>query len=264
MSKTYNINTGSSGIIDKSLLSVMPCGHKPNSQFYWKSTLMYEIVRTINDADIAAFLCVVKAYTDNKFDALSKGTGQTFHLADVVEHNEEDKDLAVSVFSVYVSEVSRLAYNRRASSKMLLESLERISSLNIHLLDDKLRSRGFIKLINAAVLSDDKKTVRVSINRQVLKSLAANKLQYNFDKMLQLKGLAKRLYLVMQNRKYKAGKGKYRYTNIDDAELRLAMNHNNKDTKKIFERLFKEIGIKFVLGRNGKWFYPEKRLNVFA
>lgn len=257
MQKVYNINTSVKGMGSRSVTSIGLVGYPDYHKFKYGDQLLYHMGRRLTDSDKKVFACVIKAYADNSYDLLKAAKDKKLDPMDA-------EPLDIVKFSVSVKEISNLALRDRARPARVLDALKKMAGIQIYLLDDEGNERGFIQVIGGAILSDDKKTIEVSFNKNMLRHFASNMISYNFKELMGYSGFSARLFGVMQGRKYLAKKGKkydeYRYTNISDAELRFLMNNNDKNSKKKFEEAFKEIGINFVLGRNGKWYYPEKEI----
>lgn len=256
MENLYKINGGVSAVAPRSILTMMPVGYPAGTKVYWQGTIMYEMVNKISDADIRVFMCALKAFTDNDYDKITKSKDYNDIQCGKISAGHSTS------FNVSVKELSLVAHNERSRPEKVVKSLSNIAGLQIHLLNEKLASKGFAVLVTGAVLSEDKKTIEVSINTRFLVDMAKNLVQYNFVKMLSFKGLDQRLYMVMQARKFSSGKGKYGYHCINDDDLRIALNSDSKNSKYAIAKSFKNIGINFVLGR-GRWDYPAKNLNIF-
>jgi len=253
--KTLHVGTGSSAILGKNILCVGLCGKHDNMQFVWEKTLMYSLTSTITDRDMRVFYCIIKAFTDNQHDNIKN------KLSKLKASEKEGDTLKSIIFKVDAKEISKLAFKGRSRPKWIEEALAKIVGISIQTLNvDGVPSRGKASVLNGVEISGDGKGIIVSFNRNMLIHFSQAYIQYNFHKMLSLSGLGQRLFMAMQNYKYFISKNKYGYTYIPDFELRELMNHDNANTKRVFEKLFKEMGVNFVLGRDGKWFYPEAKI----
>lgn len=258
MKEVFELNRGTGAIAPRSVLRVMPVGYPAGTKVYWHGTLMYEMVKKISDADMRVFFCAMKAFTDNNYANMMKSK----EFSDI--ECERISTGNTTAFNVSVKELSRVAYKERSRPQKVLNALSNIAGLQIHLLDEKLASKGFAVIVTGAVLSKDKQTIEISVNTRFLVDMAKNLVQYNFEKMLSYKGFTQRLYIVIQGYKFPLGKNKYGYHNILDKDLRIAMNiAKNPNAKRKLEDAFKELGINFVLCRSGKWDYPAKNLKIF-
>ncbi len=252
MSKTTEIPTmglgeGDSAVMSHTLINRIPVNYSPGTEIMYGEHMLYTTGKTVRDADMKVFLCILKAYTDNKHDTLVKAK----------KRPTVEISLDSIIFNVSVAEISTLAYKQRARGKRLVQSLERLAEMKIHLLDDKGDMMGFVQLVGGSKLSKDRKTLEVAMNKSFLKDMAKTLVQYNFPKMLELKNLDFRLYIAMQQRKYMFKNGRYAYTNIDHDELLAVLNTNPKNAKSKIKKAFQSIGIDFVLGTNNKWHYPK-------
>jgi hypothetical protein len=250
MSDVLTMNNGSTAIVHSDVLELTPIGYPDGASIRYGNKLLYQATKTIRDADMRVFLCILKAYTDNRYDAIVR-TKEEASITSV-------DSFEVASFRVDVSQISNIAYGQRARGTRLLEAMERIAGLKIHLLNDKGEAVGFVNIVAGVELSKDRKSLKIGINKRFLIDMSKKLVSYNFDKLISLNGLDFRLYMVMQGRKYKSGKNKYCYTNIDDKRLRLALNSDNPNTKAKIAKSFENIGINFTLGNNGKWDYPQK------
>ena len=253
-SEIMNVSTGNSAVMSHTLLKRIPVNYTPGAAIMYGARVLYSTAKTVRDNDMKVFLCILKAYTDNKFEAIEKAKNTDYTLSLDVGTPTNFTD-----FKINTKEISRLAYNgdTRTRAKRLLDSMERMAGVKIHLIDEKGRKQGFVQLVSGAILSADRKTMSVGINKDFLKDMSREIIQYNFPKMLGLQGINFRLYIALQQRKYHMGKGKYGYTNIDHEELKNILNIHNVNAKSKIQDAFKEIGINFMLHPNGKWHYPK-------
>lgn len=247
---TMVIGEGNSAVLSHTLIKRIPVNYTPGTSIQYGNKILFVTGRTLRPADMKVFFCVLKAYTDNKHDALQsiRGTPIT------------EIDISSTVFAVDVAEISKLAYGTRARGTRLVQSLERMTEMKIHLLNDKSEMMGFVQLVSGAKLSKDRKTLEVAMNKSFLKDMAREMIQYDFPKMLSLNGRAFVLYIAVQQYKYKISEGKYGYTYIPHEELCNIMNIHGKNAKYDIAKTFKEIGINFVLHSNGKWHYPKAKI----
>lgn len=240
------VGSGNSAVMSHTLIKRIPVNYTPGTKILYGGRMLYTTGETVRPADMKVFFCALKAYTDNKYDAIQS--------AKKISIDEIDMDS--TVFSIDVAEISRLAYGTRARGARLIQSLKRMTELSIHLLGDNGEMMGFIQLISGAQLSKDKKTIRVAMNKSFIKDMAKQMIQYDFPTMLSLQGRVFTLYVAIQQYKRPLGKGKYGYTYIPHEELCNILNEHGKNAKYRIAKTFQEIGINFVLGTNGKWFYP--------
>ena len=247
--ENMNIGQGSSAVMSHTLLKRIPVNYTPGTEIMYGGKMLYTTGKTIRDADMKVFLCILKAYTDNKHDALVKAK----------DIPNVEISLDSTIFNVSVAEISTLAYRQRARGTRLVQSLERFSEMKIHLLDDNGEMMGFVQLVSGAKLSKDKKTLEVAMNKSFFKDMAKTVVQYNFTKMLELKNLDFRLYIAMQQRKYMIKKGRFGYANIGHNELLDILNMHTRNAKSKIQESFQKIGINFVLGTNNKWHYPKAK-----
>ncbi len=244
-----SVGDGNSAVMSHTLLKRIPVNYTPGTEIMYGDRMLYTTGKTIRDADMKVFLCILKAYTDNKHDALVKAKNSP-----TVEIS-----LDSTIFNVHVAEISTLAYKQRARGTRLVQSLERLAEMKIHLLDDNGDMMGFVQLVGGAKLSKDRKMLEVAMNKSFLKDMAKTVVQYNFPKMLELKNLDFRLYIAMQQRKYMIKKGRYGYANIGHNELLDILNMHTRNAKSKIQESFQNIGINFVLGTDNKWHYPKAK-----
>lgn len=246
------IGTGASAIMSHTLIKRIPVNYTPGTKIMFGERLLYETGRTISDGDEKTFYCILKAYTDNKFDQLNTIKKNIKSGTRMVN----DLDIDTAVFDVDVKQISGLAYGKsqRARADRLLESMEKMSELKIYLLSTNGEVMGFVNLVSGAQLSKDKKTLQIAMNKSFLIDIAKEMIQYNFPKMLSLKGRAFRLYVSLQQKKYYNPKTKrYGYGEINHQELCDIMNLHDRRAKYQIAEAFKEIGLKFSLRPNGNW-----------
>ena len=248
---------GRSAVISHTLVKRIPVNYPRGTGIMYGDVMLFDASKTIRDNHLKVFFCILKAYTDNKYDAIvkAKNIDYTLSLDTDVPSNFTD-------FNVDTKEISSYAYpnDTRTRPKRILEAMEAMAGLKIYLIDEKGDKQGFVQLVSQARLSVDRKTMSVGINKDFLKDMSRQIIQYDFPTMLQLQGLDFRLYIAMQQRKYGRSKQKYAYTNVDHQELLQILNLHDREAKYRIAQAFQNIGLNFVLGSNDKWFYPTKKL----
>lgn len=244
---------GSRAIVGRGLIEYIPVASKPGTLVMAGNEIMFEFKHTVRDADVKVLLCAVKAYTDNHFDAIQSAKG-----LDPKEY------AATEVASIHldVAQLSRLAYNERAKGVRLTESIDRWKGVNIHLMHNG-ESRGSVSICSGAVLSKDRKTIELGLNKRLIVDMANKMLVYNFDEMLSHKGIAHRAFMGMQMHKHRIGKNKSGYHRVEDKKWRKQLSLNNDpNAKHKIEKAFKDIGIDFKLHPNGFWDWSNKKTRV--
>lgn len=251
-----NIGQGSSAVMSHTLIKRIPVNYAPGTQISYGNVMLYDTAKTVRDNHMKVFFCILKAYTDNKYEAIQEAKDINYNLSLDTGAPSNFTD-----FRIDTKEVSSYAYpnDTRTRPKRLLEAMEAMAGLKIYLIDEKGRKQGFVQLVSQAKLSVDRKTMTVGINKDFLKDMSREIIQYNFSKMLQLQGLEFRLYIAMQQRKYMIKRGKYGYANIEHTELMNVLNIHDREAKYRISEAFQKIGINFELGSNGKWHYPVKK-----
>ncbi len=253
MSAIIRTNDGSSAVMSHTLIKRIPVNYTPGTEIMYNEKMLFTTGRTIRDNDMKVFFCALKTYTDNKYDALQE----------LIDESVDEIDTKSTSFEISVAEMSNLIYNRGGRAKRIIESLERMSEMKIHLLSDTGENMGFVNLITGAILSKDRKTIEIGMNKSFLHDMIRNRIQYNFPKMLSLGGINFRLYIAMQQRKYLDKKTKkYKYTNVEHDELQDILNIHHKNAKYAIADAFKEIGINFILDKNNKWFYDRTQKSI--
>ena len=247
-----NMGENDGAIISHTLIKRIPVNYESGTAIEYEGKMLFSTGRTVRDNDMKVFLTVLKAYTDNRHD--------------ILREIKESKPLTGAVstkaasFTISVAEVSNAIYKRGGRGTRLIESLERMSEMKIHLLDGKGNKMGFVSLVTGAILSKDRKTIEIGMNQSFLEDMAKTMLQYNFPKMLELQGINFRLYIAMQQHKYHKGKGIYGYTYVDHHELCRTLNLRDRNAKAKIAEAFQNIDINYKLRGDGKWFYPKKEL----
>ncbi len=253
---TMTIGEGNSAVMSHTLVKRIPVNYTPGAQVMYGNVMLYDVPKTIRDNDMKVFLCILKAYTDNKHKAMT-------NLKDKYEElSLKSSPLDFTGFTVDTRDISRAVYpdgNRKRATR-LMESLRRMAGIKIYLVDGKGEKMGFVQLVSGAQLSTDKNSITVGINKDFLIDMSKVMIQYSFKKMTSLYGLDFRLFIAMQQRKYLIRKGRYGYTNIENQELMDVLNIHSVNAKYRIAEAFQNIGINFVLGRNNKWFYPKNKI----
>lgn len=259
------LNGGQTTIAHNSFFSIVPVGYAPGTSIMWNGTILYEAASTIRDKDMKVFLAILKAYADGRYEALKN----------VVSKN----DIALGVpsepsfvqFKVNVREICDAAFNnQRARPGWLLDAMKNMMDLKMHLLDSSGGSTGFITVVPGVILTQDRKELKIAIDKHFLKDMMQNLSTYHFPTMMAYKGRAFRLNMVMQSHKYctnpktkDQAKRKYAYQHyVPHDTLKAALNIHSEKAVTLIAGSFKELGLNYAYNKKRNMWVKGKGKNV--
>jgi len=239
-------------IVPSFSLKRIPVGYEKGTVVQVGKGVSYEFGSMVRDNSVKAWLTVLKIYTDNNFARLEE-----------FKEKPITRDLFSEQFigNFDIQEVKHLLYGKNVKNSRVIDALERISDIKLHVTSNGSKI-GFMRFITSAIILEDRRTLQVSFSAPLLYSMARNMKAFNFKKMLTLDGSALRLFLAMNDSKKPLKNGKYGYTSKDHTELCKTLNidPDGANTKGNLLKDFKKVGIDFTYDRfSNKWDYRAKK-----
>ncbi len=236
--RMFIFNNGSSAVMHKTMFENIPVGYPAGTVIKKFNNMEFRTLQTLNDGDMKVFQAVLKIFTDNNFKTIEELAAM--EMKDV--SNIDFFDMEISA-----NELSKVTFKDNRKSRRL-DSLIKLAGFTITIFNEKGTQTGFFSLVrNSAEFSSSGKNIKLAINTRFLISLAQQKIQYNFNKMMKLSGFSHRLYSAMQANKHPTGKNKYGYHAVKNIDLLNSLNvEDTRDTRIRITKTFKEIGINFV------------------